>query len=207
MDALTEALTVVEQSELAACESEIERGLEHFIAVGTALMRVKDKQLYRDTDETFSAYCLRRWKISRGYAYRLIAACEVAKEVLPFGDIKPTTEAQCRPLTKLATSDEKNEAWQEAVETAPADEEGQPIVTAQHVAEVVAKRVRGTKGNAATVEAEPVAKRPAVETDRVETLIGVRDEIVSSFASTPKRYDAVSALNKAIDFVRILQGS
>ena len=54
---------------------------------------------------------------------------------------------------------------------------------------------------------EQPAAKPVVETDRVEGLICIRDEIVSSFAAGSKRYDAVTAINKAIDFVRILQGN
>lgn len=198
-----DALTTAEQVALAACEADIEQGLERFIAVGTALMQIQERRLYRGTDANFSAYCNRRWHISRGYAYKLIAACEVAKEVSPIGDIKPTNEAQCRPLTELDTTEERQDAWREAVETAPTDDEGEPVVTAAHVAEVVQRR-KPAKA-AEVVDDEPVST--AVETDRVQMLIDVRNDVLQSFAATPRRYDAVTAINKAVEMVRILQGN
>lgn len=200
-----DALTTTERIDLAACEADIAQGLEHFIAVGTALMRIQEGRLYRATDANFSAYCNRRWKISRGYAYRLIAACEVAKEVSPIGDIKPTNESQCRPLTELDTTAERQDAWREAVETAPTDDQGEPVVTAAHVAEVVERRKPAKKEKPAAVEDdEPVYT--ALETDRVQALVEIRDEITESFAPSPRRYDAVTRLNQAIESVRILQG-
>ncbi|MCA9993718.1 MAG: hypothetical protein KDE29_22205 [Anaerolineales bacterium] len=48
--------------------------------------------------------------MSRFYAHRMIAAAEVADNLLPIGNI-PATESQARPLTALEP-EQQREAWQ-----------------------------------------------------------------------------------------------
>ncbi|MDP9394383.1 MAG: hypothetical protein M3Q27_09115, partial [Actinomycetota bacterium] len=92
-------LAAVELAQLAECEQTIERGLSTFLEVGTALLMVRDQRLYRQHHATFDAYCVGRWNMGRAYAYRLIAAAEVAEAVSPMGDI--TSERQARELSGL----------------------------------------------------------------------------------------------------------
>ena len=44
--------------------------------------------------------------------------------------VRPANEAQARPLTKLDTPSEQAAAWKEVVDTAPKDDDGEPIITA-----------------------------------------------------------------------------
>lgn len=126
-------LTVVEQIELEQLEVTISNGLQTFVEVGGALMRIRDERLYRLSHATFEDYCQQRWGMNRGHANRLIAAASVVGSLDPIGSISsmPTSESQVRPLTVLQP-DQRREAWQQAVDTAPNGK-----VTAAHVEAVV----------------------------------------------------------------------
>lgn len=157
-------LTQREASELDRCEIVIERGIKTFVAVGNALLKIRDNKLYRTTYGTFEDYCQQRWQLDRTYAHRIMdsarvdAALEASpdsdlgeSEVLPIGN-KPVNEAQARPLTRLLprpsagpaqrrqAEREVRDAWREASRTAPRGSDGRPKVTAAHVAETVARR-------------------------------------------------------------------
>lgn len=108
-------LSLVEQNELERCEVAIKQGLETFIEVGTALMSIRDKKLYRAVFGTFEEYCRGKWGMSRIHAHRLIESAEVAVNLLPIGNILPRTESQARPLTSLEPEVQR-EAWREVVE-------------------------------------------------------------------------------------------
>jgi phage N-6-adenine-methyltransferase len=124
-------LTVTECDRLTALEQTIERGLQTFVDVGTALLEIKDSKLYRGDYGTFEDYCRQRWNMSRSYAHRTIEAAQVAGNLLPIGNILPATESQARPLSGLPV-DLQREAWQRAIDTAPNGK-----ITAAHVAHVV----------------------------------------------------------------------
>ena len=124
-------LTVAECDRLTALEQTIERGLQTFVDVGTALLEIRDTRLYRQAFSTFEEYCRDRWGISRPRAYQLIDAATVAVNLSTIVDKLPATESQARPLTGLPV-DLQREAWQRAVDTAPNGK-----ITAAHVASVV----------------------------------------------------------------------
>ena len=63
-------MTVRERSRLTACEQDIDKGGNLIV---TALAVIRDEKLYRDTHETFEAYCVERWKMRADYANKLIA--------------------------------------------------------------------------------------------------------------------------------------
>lgn len=127
-------LTSAERDELLRCESIIERGLNTFYEVGTALAEIREQRLYRNTHDTFEAYCRERWQMSRIHAHRLIDAAEVISNLLPIGNT-PTTESQARELAPL-DADLQKAVWQIAVETAPRDSKGEPAITAGHIKSV-----------------------------------------------------------------------
>ena len=158
-----EALSDDELYELSQHEVVIQRGLKTFYEVGEALMVIREKRLYRQTYHTFEEYCQQRWDMSRFYAHRLISASEVASNLLPIGNM-PTNESQVRPLTKLATPEEQQAAWQQAVASAPGGK-----VTGAHVAAVVDEmkpRTSPPSPLSASSEGEPEAhagEPPVVE--------------------------------------------
>jgi hypothetical protein len=130
---LTPDLTTNEVADLLRLEAVIRRGVAVFVEVGSALMEIRDKRLYRGQFPTFEEYCRDRWQLQRAYAYRLIEAAGVVANLSPMGDILPTNERQARPLTQLEPEAQRA-AWAAAVESAP---EGK--VTAAHVAATVAQ--------------------------------------------------------------------
>lgn len=102
------------RKELARCEAVIERGLESFVEVGTALLRIRDEKLYRESHKTFEVYCKERWGMSRSYAHRQIDAAGIAG-LLPIGDVP--NEAVARELAPLkAAPQELTEVWEDLQE-------------------------------------------------------------------------------------------
>lgn len=111
-------LTTPEQQRLKQCEMIIGRGLETFIDIGNALLKIRDGRLYREDYATFEEYCRGRWRMTRQHANRMIAAAEVVGYLEPIGSILPITESQARALTPLSP-DQQREVWARAVEFAP----------------------------------------------------------------------------------------
>jgi len=110
-----------ELAQLKAYESIIEHGLKTFTEVGSALMDIRDKRLYRADYETFEDYCRERWSMSRFYAHRIIEAASITTNLLPIGNIIPRTESQARPLASLEP-DEQREVWQRVITSVPETE-------------------------------------------------------------------------------------
>lgn len=112
------SLTEPEKQQLNSCEEVLRKGLATFFEVGSALLTIKEKQLYRATHLTFERYCRERWGIGRSYAWRVIGAAERVK-LLPSGnaDPRPTCEFQIRPFLQLEP-DKFPKAWNEIVSRA-----------------------------------------------------------------------------------------
>ena len=130
------ALSLTEHATLQAYEQTITEGLQTFVAVGQALLAIREQRLYRAEYATFEGYCRERWGIARSRAYQLIDAAEVAENVHNCGQILPANEAQARPLTGL-TPEEQRAVWQAAVATAEGG-----TVTAAHVQATVTQHFR-----------------------------------------------------------------
>jgi hypothetical protein len=143
---ITTELTSGEQQLFEQHEEIIERGLQTFYAVGYALADIRDQRLYRAEYKTFEDYCQQRWNMSKSNANRLVQAASIVDNLAPIG-VKPQNEAQVRPLAKLETAEDQQDAWKEAVERS----NGKP--TAKVVGEVVQERTNP----------------PAAETERFKT--------------------------------------
>lgn len=141
-------LPAADAAELAQHEAVIERGLQTFYDVGTALLSIRDKRLYRADYSTFEDYCRERWQMSRIRAYQLMEAAGVVGNLLPIGNTEmstmvntdlqsstivelPTSERQARELVGLE-ADAQRLAWEVVQQTAPAGK-----ITAAHVKSVV----------------------------------------------------------------------
>lgn len=131
---MTAALSRPERSTLAECEAVIERGMESFIEVGNAMLRIRNDRLYRAEFGTFQEYCEAKWQMDRRHANHLIDAAEVAENLGTMVP-KPSSERVARPLAPLPPQQQR-EAWKEATETAKTP--GKP--TAKEVKLVVEKR-------------------------------------------------------------------
>jgi hypothetical protein len=125
-------LTTAEAADLARHEATIDRGLDTYIAVGEALMAIRDQRLYRQTHRGFDAYVRERWPQfqTRRQADRLIAAASVAADLRPIG-LTVANESQARVLAPLAP-EERRQAMQAATAANP---NGQP--TAKQISAAV----------------------------------------------------------------------
>ncbi len=127
------ALSLAEQQELTRHEATIERQAKSFAELGAALKAIRDDRLYKQTHQTFEAYCRERWGLTASYARYQIQAEQTLNNLATIV-AKPQTESQCRPLTKLKSPEEQREAWNEVVHRSEREE--RPI-TAKLVSEVV----------------------------------------------------------------------
>ena len=99
---MTELLTAQDATDLARYERTIEKGLKVFVEVGTALLAIQDRRLYRLTHSTFEDYCQDRWGISRDYAYKTIRAANTVAALEAVQAPVPQTESQARELIGLS---------------------------------------------------------------------------------------------------------
>jgi hypothetical protein len=131
-------LSLDEQAELTRLEAVIAKGLETFFEVGSALLDIRDKRLYRQSHSTFGDYCRARWSMSRSRANQLIDSVDVINDLRmsTIVDIEslPKTENVVRPLVNLTTED-RQAVWAESCHKA----NGYP--TAEQVAQTVKETV------------------------------------------------------------------
>lgn len=191
------ALTKSETEQLARLEQTIESGLKTFVDVGTALMVVRDRKLYRVDYKTFEAYCRGRWGMGRSRVYQMIDAAMVVDnlKMSTMVDILPDNERQARELAKLEPS-QQVEAWNDAVE----DSGGKPTAADVQRAvlpfakQVIAERKPIEPVRKATLAPAPEPVKPTYlepepkpSVDRVElTLRAPSGEVVVSTKEEPK---------------------
>jgi hypothetical protein len=151
---MTTQLTKAKQRKLAKNEAVIAANEAAFIAVGNALMDIRDDEQWRP-HESFEAYLHTRWQFTRSYGYRLIGAADVVKNLSPIGDTLPLPgrESHARPLTKLEPK-EQVEVWSHVVERAERDANDKPVITAQLVAATVEEWKAPEKAESGKPEAE-----------------------------------------------------
>lgn len=78
---LFDSRPLMTMDELRESESVVQRGLETYIEVGSALSAIRDGKGYRFTHGTFAEYVEQRWKMSIRTAYENITAAQVAQNV------------------------------------------------------------------------------------------------------------------------------
>jgi hypothetical protein len=115
---LATPLTAEEKQHFAKLERVIDAKLGDFFEVGSALMEIKGKALFRETHRNFNLYCLERWGFGRSYANKLIGSAERI-QLLPQDLPKPANEFQIRPFLKLEP-EEFPKKWQTILDAAGA---------------------------------------------------------------------------------------
>jgi hypothetical protein len=133
-------LSLEDERDKLKLEREVERA---FYRAGCALRELRDRRLYRSTHKTFKEYCQDRFGFTRRRSDYLIGAAEVVDNLSgepepkqkrePMVLILPTSERQCRPLTKLEP-EQQREIWHKAVESSKGK-----VPSGKVVAELVAK--------------------------------------------------------------------
>lgn len=107
---MNEELSLSEVQELETEETIIENGLEHFLEVGNALIRIKDKKLYRKYG-TWEKYCLERWGFTDKHGRELRRAAETIQglgiKIEPEGLVSPNISMDA--VLELGNIEDKNE--------------------------------------------------------------------------------------------------
>ncbi len=89
---------LVDQARLAELEAVVDRGLQTFFEVGSALLEIRENKLYRDTHKTFTDYCRHRFGFTDSRGRQLIAAAKTVTAVTLLGLPVPSTEREAREL-------------------------------------------------------------------------------------------------------------
>jgi len=175
-------LTTEEKQRLAKLEKVIDAKLGDFFEVGSALMEIKGKELFRETHRNFNLYCLDRWGFGRSYANKLIGSAERI-QLLPEDLPKPANEFQIRPFLKLQPA-EFPQKWQTILDAA-----GDGKVTSKIVEEALNLPKRKRK------------KRKVATSDRKERV----NELLDSLRAALKERNvdnAIKELAKLEDLLR-----
>ena len=141
--------TTLATADLAHCVAIIKQNFEAYYLVGQALERIRDGELYKQTHDTFEAFCQQHWDVGRNYANKQIAASRVCARL---GTIvpKPATETQARELNRLEEQYQSG-VWQGVVDECK--KEGMAI-TAARVKAAVDTLIDDTRATRPT-QAEP----------------------------------------------------
>jgi hypothetical protein len=99
-----------ERESLAQCEAAVETLKVAFWAAGKALQIIRDSRLYRATHDSFDAYCLDRWDMTKSYATRLIRTWRIAEALfelesngtVPIGTMRKVAQTQMWELVPVA---------------------------------------------------------------------------------------------------------
>ena len=145
----------------------VHAGFKTFVEVGTALMEIRERGLYKGDCSTFEAWVQIEFGLSRSRAYQQIAAAETVALLSTTVDTVPESEWVARPLTGHPP-EQQQDAWAGAVEGSdgkPTAEDVKVAVQAAHVSDdhvEIAAAVRKAKRNRERKKAEA---RTAPEAD------------------------------------------
>jgi hypothetical protein len=121
-------LCVGDRKRLALLEKIIDDRKEAFRELGEALAEIRDRRFYRETHETFEAYCRERFGFGKAEAYDKIKAAGVAKSVLPVVTrlkLPAPIEDHLKALAPVAEEADRRAIYEAAAKRAK--KEGVPI--------------------------------------------------------------------------------
>ena len=137
---------VIAKSDLSQAETDrferleviIGHGKQAFIQVGTALMEIRVKRLYRSEFDTFEEYCQSKWEFTRQFASLQIQSAEIASGLSTIVDIP--NEGTARQFISVPAEDRSSVAEQAK---AIAAEQGRDTINSADVKRAKAKRKAG----------------------------------------------------------------
>lgn len=137
---------VIAKSDLSQAETDrferleviIGHGKQAFIQVGTALMEIRVKRLYRSEFDTFEEYCQSKWEFTRQFASLQIQSAEIASGLSTTVDIP--NEKTAREFISVPAEDRSSVAEQAK---AIAAEHGRDTINSADVKRAKAKRNAG----------------------------------------------------------------
>ena len=134
-----EILTDEERRELHDSEETIRRGAATWLAMGLALIAIRDKRLHRETHSTLEAFCWEKFHLDKSSVYALMRAAKRHQLVTPIATklgIQITVESQMRPLCACQAV-ELPKVLKLAASKIEPNKEGQRIPTAKILAQAV----------------------------------------------------------------------
>jgi len=150
------ALTADQRATFQALEAVIAEGVAKFVAVGSALMQIREDRLYCESHGTFANYLTDRWQMTARMARYLIEANQINADIGGEG----TSEFQVRPLARVP-SERRRDVWERAREGA-----GDAPVTAAHVTAAVEESLSEVAADTNSVpEDEDNANSGVVDSD------------------------------------------
>jgi hypothetical protein len=154
-----ETLSRQEHDDLTALEAEFAQILDDTERGMLILLEIRDRRLYRSAYGTFEQYVRERWKLGSRRANQKLQAADILRSFPQSEDNgknfsqpdrgRPANESQARALSSTPEP-QRQEVWQEAVDTAPKGANGKPKVTAAHVRRVAEQRQAATDPEPAT---------------------------------------------------------
>ena len=89
------------QRNLSQLKETVTKNLSATIEAGLALKEIKDRELWKEEAESFQAFCVDNWGVSRSRAYQLIECAEIVTELPPQLSTMVDTERGARELKKV----------------------------------------------------------------------------------------------------------
>lgn len=127
--AALEALTIAERELLIRAEEIVANNYPAFMAAASALRDICRGRWYRETYNSWHAYCEGRWGISGRHGYRMIQSAEAVERVEALGDVNESTARALAGFEELI----QKAVYQVALATATRGSDGTPIITAAHI--------------------------------------------------------------------------
>lgn len=118
MNTELDAISIAESKRFSELETNIEAGKKTFIAVGLALMEIRDSRLYRSDYTTFENYCRERWNFTRQYVNTIISGVVAVKALPVEMETIVSNPGQAAALAKVAPA-RRAEVLQKAVDAGP----------------------------------------------------------------------------------------
>jgi hypothetical protein len=192
-----DTLTAEESHRLAHLEGVIDRFRQSYYDTGDALKEIRDARLYRMTHISFESYVGDRWGISRPRAYELIAASQVANNLVStVADIRTKPETQLRTLTSLEPEDQIR-VYTEAAASAP-DGRLTASILAEKKNELLASRPAPDPEPKCTTPKTPPSKATMAKAiDRIRSVFG------RQFATQVERGQIVQNPQDAVTLSRL----
>ncbi len=204
------ALSRSERADLERLEEVVTRGKQTFLEVGSALVEIHNRKLYKSTHRAWDRYCKDRWGFARAHAYRLMQAARIVADmakVSPIGDTlpPPENESQVRSFNRLRTGEEQARQWQKLVE------DGDGLPTAEEAEEAVEEFLAGMSedererllGEERRAKATARASvKPDVRVRQLKTALGFAERCLRKLQRVEDTEDGQELVTAAIELIR-----
>lgn len=111
---------------LKALESTIEKSAQAVWDMAEALKEIREDELWKETHDSWTAYCEDRWGIDYKWANKTIQAIEVRRQLSSDASRRPPKHVKHASELASVPEDDRRRVWSRAVEKAEADGKSEP---------------------------------------------------------------------------------